>query len=88
MLAPHFRFRAESSLPAPEPVVQELPQTWWGKKLTLEIETFNTTHYVFSAGLAAHSSQMVPIGYGAASLVSWGFTGRSYHFLFLHTLYP
>ncbi|KAK2767540.1 hypothetical protein FQN54_003697 [Arachnomyces sp. PD_36] len=75
ILAPHFRFRAESSLPITEPVVQQLPRSWWGKKLCLEIKTVNSTHYAFSAGLAQGQSEMLTVGYGAASLVSWGFTG-------------
>lgn len=76
ILSPHFRFRAESSLPVPEPIVQQLRRSWWGKKLCLEIKTVNSTHYAFSAGLADNQSEMLTIGYGAASLVSWGFTGR------------
>ena len=76
-LIPHFRFRAESSLAIPEPVIQEVPPSWRGKKLTLEIKASNSTHYAFSAGPAGHPSQKQTIGYGEASLVSWGFTGTS-----------
>lgn len=79
-LAPHFRFRAESSLPVPEPSIQQLPHSWWGKKLSLEIKTLNSTHYAFAAGLAQHQSEMMTLGYGAASLVSYGFTGGSFSF--------
>jgi len=65
-LVPHVRFRGESYVPVPRPVVEELPREWWaagnrsdgeygieefkGLSLTLEIKATNATHYVFSLG--------------------------------------
>ena len=74
-LAPHFRWRAVSQKPVPAPIVTPLPANWTGKPLLMEIKAFNLTHYSFSAGPADAMSQLMTVGYGAGSLLSFGFTG-------------
>lgn len=75
-LRPHFRFRATSYVTVPDPAVVPVPDSWQDQALRLEIKAANLTHYAFSAGPTAHQSQMMTIGYGAGSVVSWGFTGE------------
>ncbi|OJD40207.1 xylosidase : arabinofuranosidase [Diplodia corticola] len=73
-LRPHFRFRATSYVAVPDPVVVPVPEGWMDQTLRLEIKAANLTHYSFSAAPTAHQSQMMTVGYGAGSVVSWGFT--------------
>lgn len=75
-LAPHFRFRAESYLPVPEPVVTVIPDAWRKESIRMEIKAVNFTHYSFAAGPAADLSQMTTFAYAPGSLVTWGFTGK------------
>jgi hypothetical protein len=42
----------------------------------MEIQAVNFTPYAFSAGPAAHMSQMQTIAYAPGSVVTWGFTGE------------
>lgn len=74
-LAPHFTWRAVSQIATPDPITTPVPTNWTGKPLAMEIKAFNLTHYSFSAGPADAMSMMQTIGYGNASLVSYGFTG-------------
>jgi len=74
-IVPHFRFRGESYVPVPKPVVVPVPPLWLGKKLTLEIKAFNSTHYSFSAGPAGAQSLLKTIQYSSNEPLSWGFTG-------------
>ncbi|SPQ26976.1 655ff5b2-9586-4fd7-b546-5ec898439ef9 [Thermothielavioides terrestris] len=72
------RFRGESYLPVPAPVVAPVPAGWrtgGEKKLTLEIRACNATHYAFSVGPAGRRSQMRQVIEVSNGLVSWGFTG-------------
>lgn len=72
----YLRFRAQSAptTPVPTTVTWPVPSNWTSP-LHLEIKAFNLTHYSFSAGPAGHMSAMQTIGYGAGSVVSYGFTG-------------
>ncbi|CAA7260874.1 unnamed protein product [Cyclocybe aegerita] len=74
-LAPHFRFRGESYVPVPAPVITPVPTAWMNRRLTLEIKAFNKTHYSFSAGPAGAKSQMQTVAAVSNDPVSWGFTG-------------
>ncbi|KAK0709664.1 glycoside hydrolase family 43 protein [Lasiosphaeria miniovina] len=87
-LVPHVRFRGMSSSTAvPGPVVARLPRAWWRNgsggggggnatlELTLEIKAANTTHFMFSVGLAGARSAMQTIASAPNDAVSWGFTG-------------
>ncbi|KAH8194273.1 hypothetical protein TruAng_011561 [Truncatella angustata] len=74
-LVPHLRFRAESYLAVPGPVVLPIPEAWADKPLRLEIRESNATHYIFSAGPAEARSQTQTIIEVSNTLVSWGFTG-------------
>ncbi|KXX73505.1 Non-reducing end alpha-L-arabinofuranosidase BoGH43B [Madurella mycetomatis] len=74
-LIPHVRFRGESYVPVPEPVVVPVPVAWRGKPLRLEIKATNMTHYAFSAGPAEARSLMQTLLYASNEPVSWGFTG-------------
>jgi len=76
-IVPHFRFKGESYVPVPKPVVVPVPTLWLGRKLTLEIKAFNSTHYSFSAGPAGAQSLLKIIQYSSNEPLSWGFTGRS-----------
>ncbi|KAJ7590635.1 xylosidase : arab-like proteininofuranosidase [Mycena floridula] len=71
---PHFRFRAVSYLPVPDPVIVPVSEAWWNHTLTLEIKAVNLTHYAFSAALADQSA-MQTIAFGLAADVSFAFTG-------------
>ncbi|RSL93480.1 hypothetical protein CEP52_013244 [Fusarium oligoseptatum] len=61
-LRPHLRFRGRSETPyrgssvIPENSVP-IPGKWVGKQLRLEIETKNSTHFEFRAGLAGSTGQ-------------------------------
>ena len=74
-LALHFRWRAVSQITTPDPIVIPVPANWTGKPLLMEIKAINSTHYSFSSGPADAMSMMLTVGYGAGSLVSFGFTG-------------
>lgn len=86
-LVPHLRFRGESYVPVPKPLVAEVPRGWLqeggkgekgreeGGKLRLEIKAANATHYVFSAGPAGARSRMRRVMEVSNEPVSWGFTG-------------
>jgi Beta xylosidase C-terminal Concanavalin A-like domain len=75
-LNPHIRFRAESYVPVPAPVVMPLPQAWKGQKLAMEIKASNFTHFAFSVGPANAQSQMRTIVVAPTDALSWGFTGK------------
>lgn len=72
----YLRFRAQSAPTTivPTTVIWPVPSNWTSP-LHMEIKAFNLTHYSFSAGPAGHMSAMQTIGYGAGSVVSYGFTG-------------
>lgn len=74
-LAPHFRFRAESYEPVPEPLVVPVPEEWAGETLRLEISAKNFTHFAFSAGPAARRHEAVTLMEASNDALSWGFTG-------------
>ncbi|KAI1379568.1 beta-xylosidase [Hypoxylon crocopeplum] len=63
-LQPHLRFRGHSETPyrgltnAPNEAYL-LPEDWAGRKLTLQIEAVNSTHFAFSAGLAGEEEMRV-----------------------------
>lgn len=80
-LVPHIRFRGESYVPVPAPVVVPVPGAWRGGPLTLEIRAANVTHYAFSVGPAGRRSLMQTLLYASNEPVSWGFTGELF-FLF------
>lgn len=82
-LIPHVRFRGESYVPVPEPVVVPVPAAWRGKPLRLEIKAANMTHYAFSVGPAEARSLMQTLLYASNEPVSWGFTGELKLFFFL-----
>lgn len=75
-LVPHFRFRAESYIPVPEPLVVPVPEAWAGETLRLEIAAKNYTHYAFSAGPAARRSEARMLMEASNEALSWGFTGE------------
>ncbi|TQN69361.1 Non-reducing end alpha-L-arabinofuranosidase [Colletotrichum shisoi] len=61
-LRPHLRFRGISETPyrateSPPNEVFPLPDGWAGKKLSLQIEAVNSTHFAFSAGLAGPAEE-------------------------------
>ena len=68
--------RSESYLPVPSASVTPVPAAWKNRRLTMQIEATNVTHYTFSAKPADSGEKMMIIGYGAGDLVSWGFTGK------------
>ncbi|KAK3984604.1 Non-reducing end alpha-L-arabinofuranosidase BoGH43B [Cladorrhinum sp. PSN332] len=72
-LIPHVRFRGESYVPVPKPVVVPVEEEWRGKTLTLEIRARNETHFEFGVGLKGNDTKTV--GVGGNEVVSWGFTG-------------
>ncbi|KAK4187182.1 Non-reducing end alpha-L-arabinofuranosidase BoGH43B [Podospora australis] len=74
-LIPQIRFRGESYVPVPKPIIAPVPIGWRGKKLTLEIKASNRTHHSFSVGPADARSQMQTLLYTSNDPVSWGFTG-------------
>ncbi|KAH8103080.1 arabinofuranosidase [Cristinia sonorae] len=74
-LAPHFRFRGESYIPVPAPIITPVSSNWTDHKLTLQIKAANMTHYVFSAGPAGARSQLQDLAVVSNAPVSWGFTG-------------
>ncbi|GAB1315852.1 hypothetical protein MFIFM68171_06062 [Madurella fahalii] len=74
-LIPHVRFRGESYVPVPAPLVVPVPEAWRGKPLRLEIKAANMTHYTFSVGPAEARSLMQTLLYASNEPVSWGFTG-------------
>ncbi|KAI1386708.1 beta-xylosidase [Hypoxylon trugodes] len=65
---PYLRFRGHSETPyhgllgAPSEVY-ELPEDWAGRKLTLQIEAVNSTHFAFSAGPAGDEGELRVFGY-------------------------
>lgn len=76
-LVPYFRFRAESYVPVPEPLVVPVPEEWAGETLRLEISGKNYTHYSFSAGPAARRHEARTFMEASNEALSWGFTGES-----------
>ncbi|KAK3303399.1 glycoside hydrolase family 43 protein [Chaetomium strumarium] len=75
-LVPHIRFRGESYVPLPAPVVVPVPEGWGrGGTLTLEISACNATHYAFGVGPAGRRSLMRRVQEVSNEPVSWGFTG-------------
>lgn len=76
-LIPHFRFRAESYVPVPEPLVVPVPEEWAGETLRLEISGKNFTHYSFSAGPASRRHEARTFMEASNEALSWGFTGKS-----------
>ncbi|KAL2114482.1 hypothetical protein VUR80DRAFT_5967 [Thermomyces stellatus] len=74
-LVPYFRFRAESYVPVPEPLVVPVPEEWAGETLRLEISGKNYTHYSFSAGPAARRHEARTFMEASNEALSWGFTG-------------
>ena len=74
-LIPHFRFRAESYQPVPEPLVVPVPEEWAGETLRLEISGKNYTHFSFSAGPAARRHEARTFMEASNAPLSWGFTG-------------
>lgn len=67
-LRPHLRFRGHSETPyrgrddVPTRAVQ-LSEDWTGKTITLQIETVNSTHFEFSAGLPGNASSFEVLGH-------------------------
>lgn len=62
LLQPYLRFRGHSETPyRGRSVIPEnstrIPAQWVGKQLRLEIETKNSTHFEFRAGLAGSTGQ-------------------------------
>lgn len=76
-LVPYFRFRAESYVSVPKPLVVPVPEAWVGETLRLEIAAKNYTHYTFSAGPAARRSEARQLMEASNDALSWGFTGES-----------
>ncbi|EAU85477.2 arabinofuranosidase [Coprinopsis cinerea okayama7 len=73
-VVPHIRFRGESYVPVPDPVVLPVPDAWKGKTLTLEVKASNVSHYSFAVGPAG-SRELQTIVVASNDPVSWGFTG-------------
>jgi hypothetical protein len=88
-LIPHVRFRGESYVPVPAPVVVPVPEGWrrGGGKLTLEIRACNATHYAFGVGPAGRRSLMRTVLEVSNEPVSWGFTGGWEEFFYLGEYY-
>ncbi|KAK4677194.1 hypothetical protein QC764_407420 [Podospora pseudoanserina] len=74
-LIPQIRFRGESYVPVPKPIIAPVPKAWRDGKLRLEIKAANRTHYSFSVGPAGRQSLMQTLLYASNEPVSWGFTG-------------
>jgi beta-xylosidase len=74
-LVPQIRFRGESYVPVPDPIIAPVPEAWVGETLTLEIKAHNMTHYAMSAGPAGARSRLQNILDVSNVPVSWGFTG-------------
>ena len=82
-LRPHLRFRGHSETPyrgkddVPINVVP-LPEEWTAKKLTLQIESVNSTHFEFSAGVVGDDASLRVLGHcEGAQLVPY-YSGKSY----------
>lgn len=80
-LIPQVRFRGQSYVPVPEPIVAPVPAAWRAAPLTLEIKAVNMTHYSFSVGPAGARSLVQTVLYASNEPVSWGFTGESHPLL-------
>lgn len=84
-LAPHLRFRVNGTGnnegPAPETVVEPVPEAWLGGPVRLCVQALNDTHYTFSAGPSDEADEAKTISHGPATIVSGGtgpFTGKHY----------
>lgn len=67
-IRPHLRFRGHSETPYRgrtdvETQTEPMPQDWQGKKLTLRIESVNSTHFEFSAGVAGSGDDLRVLGH-------------------------
>ncbi|KAH8587255.1 xylosidase : arabinofuranosidase [Bisporella sp. PMI_857] len=71
--SPFFRFRITSVGNDILPSVTEtpIPSRWIGRKLRLEIQALNLTHYTFGAALAGHKTK-VTLGEAPVTVVSGG----------------
>ncbi|KAF4534282.1 Xylosidase : arabinofuranosidase [Lasiodiplodia theobromae] len=81
-LAPHLRFRVNGTGnnegPAPETVVEPVPEAWLGGPVRLYVQALNDTHYTFSAGPSDEAEEAKTISHAPATIVSGGsgpFTG-------------
>ena len=65
---PHLRFRGHSETPYRgrtdvETRTVPMPRDWQGRKLTLRIESVNSTHFEFSAGVAGSNDDLRVLGH-------------------------
>ncbi|TAQ88821.1 hypothetical protein B7494_g2846 [Chlorociboria aeruginascens] len=77
-LTANLRLRGITTVPTfvfPDLAILPIPTAWLQEELTLEIKTFNLTHYAFSAGPAGKRSLMQTVGYAPGLGLTWGFTG-------------
>ncbi|KAL2176196.1 glycoside hydrolase family 43 protein [Thermothelomyces heterothallicus CBS 202.75] len=75
LMIPHVRFRGESYVPVPAPVVYPIPRAWRGGKLVLEIRACNSSHFSFRVGPEGRRSELRVVMEASNDAVSWGFTG-------------
>ncbi|RWA09573.1 hypothetical protein EKO27_g5535 [Xylaria grammica] len=68
-----FRFRAEGTGVRPEPKIVPIPSAWADeKKIRLQIQTLNATHYSLAAMPVSDPQAKLVIGTASAGLVSGG----------------
>lgn len=67
-----FRFRAEGTGGPPAPRTVNIPPNWTNKKIRLEIQALNATHYNLAAMPASDPKAKLVIGTASAGLVSGG----------------
>ncbi|BCS23578.1 uncharacterized protein APUU_40022A [Aspergillus puulaauensis] len=73
----YLRFQGKGALTAPQPTIADVASEWKSGSITLEIKAFNATHLAFSAGPAAHESQLKTIAVAPSGLIQPIFTGAS-----------